>query len=110
MWTEKTLIITDDRERPPAPDPHLIKAIAQGHHWFTQIKTGDVSAIRDLAECHGVNQGDISRILRLGLLAPDIVEAIMAGKQPMELTVTRLKRIGDLPISWTEQRGILGFV
>jgi hypothetical protein len=45
----------------------------------------------------------------LGLLAPDLVEAILAGRQPHDLTTTRLKRIGDLPLLWTEQRRLLGF-
>ena len=58
---------------------------------------------------HGVDQGDVSRILPLGLLAPDIVEAIVAGRQPIELTAIRLKRIRDLPVSWAEQRRVLGF-
>jgi hypothetical protein len=107
---EKKLVITDDSERPPAPDPLLIQAIAQGHYWFWQIKTGDVSSVKDLVERHGLNQADVSRILRLGLLAPDIVEAIHAGKQPVELTARKLKRIGELPISWADQRRVLGFV
>jgi hypothetical protein len=42
-------------------------------------------------------------------LAPDIVEAIVAGHQPAELTVTRLIRLEDLPLSWAEQRRLLGF-
>ncbi len=103
------LVITDERERPPAPDPHLIAAVAQGRHWFAQIRGGAVRSVRDLAERHGVNQGDVSRILPLGLLAADIVEAILAGRQPIELTAKRLKRIRDLPVSWAEQRGVLGF-
>ncbi len=49
------------------------------------------------------------RTLPLGLLAPDIVEAILAGRQPVELTAKRLKRIRDLPVSWAEQRRVLGF-
>ena len=56
-----------------------------------------------------VNQGDVSRILPLGLLAPDIVEAILDGRQPVELTAARLKRVRDLPISWVEQRRLLDF-
>ncbi len=106
---EIKLVITDERERPPAPDPHLIAAVAQGRHWFAQIRGGDVQSVRDLAERQGVNQGDVSRILPLGLLAPDIVEAILAGRQPIELTAKRLKRIRDLPVSWAEQRRLLGF-
>jgi hypothetical protein len=106
---EMKLVITDERERPPAPDPHLIGAVAQGRHWFTQVRGGEVLSVRDLAERHGVNQGDVSRILPLGLLAPDIVEAILAGRQPIELTAKWLKRIRDLPVSWAEQRRVLGF-
>ena len=48
-------------------------------------------------------------LLNLALLAPDIVEAIFAGRQPIELTAKRLKRIRDLPLSWAEQRRVLGF-
>jgi hypothetical protein len=106
---EMKLVITDERERPPAPDPHLIAAVAQGRTWLAQIRGGEVQSVRDLAERHGVNQGDVSRILPLGLLAPDIVEAILAGRQPIELTAKRLKRIRDLPVSWAEQRRVLGF-
>ena len=43
------------------------------------------------------------------ILAPDIVEAILAGRHPIELTAKRLKRIRDLPVSWAEQRRVLGF-
>jgi hypothetical protein len=106
---EMKLVITDNRERPPAPDPHLIAAVAQGRQWFAQIRDGEVRSVRVLGDCHGVNQGDVSRILPLGLLAPDIVEAILAGRHPVELTARRLKRIPDLPVSWAEQRQILGF-
>ncbi len=106
---EMKLVIADKRERPPAPDPHLIAAIAQGRQWFAQIRDGDVRSVRDLGDLHGVNQGDVSRILRLGLLAPDIVEAILSGRQPIELTAKRLKRIRNLPVSWAEQRLNLGF-
>ncbi len=106
---EMKLVITDDRERPPAPDPHLIAAVAQGRQWLAKVRSGEVQSVRDLAERHGVNQGDVSRILPLGLLAPDIVEAILAGRQPIELTAKQLKRIRDLPVSWAEQRRVLGF-
>ncbi len=106
---EMKLVITDERERTPAPDPHLIAAVAQGRQWLAQIKGGDARSVRDLAGRHGVNQGDVSRILPLGLLAPGIVEVILAGRQPIELTAKQLKRIRDLPVSWAEQRRVLGF-
>ncbi|MHA1560384.1 MAG: recombinase family protein [Alphaproteobacteria bacterium] len=106
---EMKLVITDGRVRLPAPDSHLIAAVAQGRYWFGQIKGGNVRSVRDLAERLCINQGDVSRILPLGFLAPDIVETILTGRQPIELTVSRLKRMRDLPLSWAEQRSILGF-
>lgn len=106
---EMKLVITDERERLPAPDPHLIASIAQGRNWFSLIKGRDAQSVHSLAKNIGVNQGDVSRIIPLGLLAPDIVEAILAGRQPIELTARRLKRIRNLPVSWAEQRQILGF-
>ncbi len=55
-----------------------------------------------------MEQGDVSRCLPLAYLAPDIVETILQGRQPVELTVLRLKRT-RLPPSWVEQRCLLGF-
>jgi site-specific DNA recombinase len=106
---EMKLVLAADPETSSAPDPALIKAIAQGHQWFTQFRDGELQSVRALSLHHGVNQGDISRILPLGLLAPDIMEAILKGRQPAELTASRLKRIRDLPVSWAEQREMLGF-
>jgi site-specific DNA recombinase len=51
----------------------------------------------------------MTRVLRLTLLAPDIVEAILDGRHPVELTAARLKRL-RLPLSWADQRRILGFM
>jgi hypothetical protein len=106
---EMKLVITDPRVRTPAPNQKLIFATAQGCKWFAEIKEGNVRSVRALAKLQGVDQGDVSRILPFALLAPDIVEAILAGRQPVALTVSRLKRIGDLPVSWAEQRRLLGF-
>jgi len=52
---------------------------------------------------------DVSRFLPLAFLAPDIVEAILAGRKPVELTSEKLKRLRNLPKSWEEQRQLLGF-
>ena len=63
----------------------------------------------ELAAHHGVDRTDVGRRISLAFLAPDIVEAIVAGRQPIELTAARLKRVRDLPISWAEQRKLLDF-
>jgi len=101
---ELKLVVTDGQMQSPAPDPHLIRAIAQGRQWFTLLRDGEAPSVLHLAGSLGINQGDVSRILPLGLLAPDIVEAILTGHQPIEMTTRRLKRLTDLPVSWIEQR------
>jgi site-specific DNA recombinase len=51
----------------------------------------------------------IGRRIRLAFLAPDIVEAILEGRQPADLNLTRLKQLGQLPLAWADQRSLLGF-
>ena len=56
------------------------------------------------------NDPDLCRLLgQLAFLAPDIVEAILAGRQPVEFTANRIRRVGTLPLDWDDQRRRLGF-
>jgi DNA invertase Pin-like site-specific DNA recombinase len=106
---EMKLILTNEQEPKPKPDPILIKAVAEGHGWFEELRSATIPSVGDLAERHGIDQGDVSRRLPLAFLAPDIVEAILEGRQPIELTAARMMRIRDLPLSWAKQRQRLGF-
>ncbi len=63
----------------------------------------------DLAERVGRDAGVASRTLPLAFLAPDIVEAILAGRQPAELTARQLHPISDLPTDWSAQKARRGF-
>jgi DNA invertase Pin-like site-specific DNA recombinase len=101
------LILSDGHHQMPTPDPKLIAAVSEGRRWFAELKNGKARSIQELAELHAVNRTSISRLLPFAFLAPDIVEAILNGRQPVELTVSRLKQIGDLPVSWQEQRRLL---
>ncbi len=83
--------------------------MVQAWRWFAEFCSDDGRSVNALAERHGVGSGDKSRTLPLTFLAPDIVEAILDGRQPPELTAARLKRIKELPLSWRRQREILGF-
>ena len=91
-------------------DDKLIGLVTQTHRWFAEIRDGRVVSVRDLAYRHGVDRGDVSRVLPLVFLAPDFVEAIPAGRQPDGLSATALRRGPELPHSWVEQRRLLGFV
>jgi DNA invertase Pin-like site-specific DNA recombinase len=105
---EMKLVMTDERASATNPDARLIATLAQAYRWSEELRTGVAPSIGDLVTRHGVEQGDVSRSLPFAFLAPDIVEAILQGYQPVDLTAARLKRI-RLPLSWAEQRRLLGF-
>jgi len=92
-----------------APDPTLMKLLRRAHDWRRQLETGRPRTIRDLAESNGVTPSYFTRVLRIAYLAPDIIETIVVGKQPPELTASRLVRLPDLPLDWPGQRAYLGF-
>ena len=66
------------------------------------------TSLSAIARRAGVHVGDVSRSLQLAFLAPDLVEAILDGTQPVALTPERLKRARELPLLWEEQRAMLG--
>jgi len=94
-------------ERPAHRDESLIKAVARAHVWHERLVRGEVHSLRAIATELGVNERYVSRILRCAFLPPDIVEAILEGRQPPQLTVEKL-RLGA-PLLWAEQRKRFGF-
>jgi DNA invertase Pin-like site-specific DNA recombinase len=106
---EIRLVVAPDADgsRPARPDTQLIKAIARGRIWYQRLVSGEARSLRDLAEALQVNERYVSRVLRAALLAPDIVEAILEGRQSPQLSVDKL-RFGP-PLLWDEQRQVFGF-
>jgi hypothetical protein len=90
-------------------DEDLVDVISRAWRWLHQLSTGSHQAIASLARRIGIDDGEISRILPLSFLAPEIVEAIIEGRQPAELTVGKLIRLEPLPLTWADQRHALGF-
>jgi len=90
-------------------DPTLLKLLRRAHNWRRQLETGRPQSIADLAVSNSVNASYFTRVLRLAYLAPDIVKAIVSGRQPTELTANRLVRMHELPIDWPSQRQYFGF-
>ena len=94
-----------------APDqvpvqPALVLALARAHRWKELLETGVFPSITELAATLDVDRSYVGRILRLTLLAPDIVEAILNGEEPSGLSLGRLTR--RIPPLWEEQRTAFG--
>ncbi|MFN3890137.1 MAG: hypothetical protein ACK4MV_07045 [Beijerinckiaceae bacterium] len=89
----------------PRVDNTMVKAIARAHRWKRLLESGRFVSVTELAEAEKINQSYLCRVLRLTLLAPDIVEAILDGRQPPELQTDTL--LGPTPTEWPEQRRTL---
>jgi hypothetical protein len=103
----RKLIMTPEAAPVPAPKPRrddtLLKALVRAHQWRRRIESGRARSITDLAEQEGVTDAYVCRLLPLTCLAPDIVEAILDGRQPKGLRLAKM--LGNGPLAWEEQRG-----
>ena len=106
---EMRLVIPNANIAPANQDHALIRSITQAHRWFEELLAGDVVNIQAIAQREGLDQGAVSRTMRLVFLAPDIIERILAGTQPADLNRYKMLRMQALPESWQQQRTILGF-
>src|SRR5216683_771129 len=97
---EMRLIIEGLSAVPRNADPVLLKEIRRAHRCFEALVSGQVRSVAELATVEGISDRYVSSLLPLALLAPDIVEAVAAGRQPPELTAHRLIRSVDLPTAW----------
>jgi hypothetical protein len=73
------------------------------------LTDGSGTTIAELARREQLDVSDLSRILKLAYLAPAVVEAILRGKHPPELTPHQLMRVGELQLDWQQQERQLGF-
>ena len=108
----RKLIVGPDGEEnwapvPTGPDTTLIRSLGRAHRWKRLIENGTYGSIKELATAEKVNDSYVCRILRLTLLAPDIIEAILDGRQPKILQLKDLMR--HVPTEWAKQRRALGF-
>jgi hypothetical protein len=102
------LLGDDKQERLSKPDPNLIRAMAKAHAWARQLIAGEVASITEIAKRSDTSRSRASSILTLAFLAPDIVEAILDGRQPPEVNLELLTGTGGIPLSWVEQRRLYG--
>jgi hypothetical protein len=100
----KLVMMPDGAEWAPRPrvDSAMVKALARAFRWRKMLDEGVHATIEDLGKAKRVNATYVSRVLRLTLLAPEIVEAILDGRQPAELQLDDL--MDGYPLEWEGQR------
>jgi hypothetical protein len=85
-----------------AGDPALVKALARAFRWRRLLEEGRFGSLGDLAAAEKVDRSHLARLLRLTLLAPDVVEMILEGRHSAEVTLAALRE--GAPAEWGEQR------
>ena len=107
----RTLIMTPEGVAAPARKPNrdetLVKALVRAHRWRRRIESGKAKSITDVAEQENVTAAYVCRLLPLTCLAPDILEAILDGRQPKGLRLAEM--LGNGPVVWAAQRESVGF-
>ena len=102
----KVIILPDGTQGNPLPratiDNTMVKAIARAFRWQAMLENGTYGGIEDIARAEQINGSFVSRVIRLALLAPDIVELVLAGRQPAKLTLKVLME--PFPVEWERQR------
>jgi hypothetical protein len=86
-------------------DNVLVKALARGYRWQTLLDDGTYSTIKEIAAKERVDVSYIAEVLRLTLLAPDLIEAILDGRQPPGWQLRRFRQ--SFPGEWQAQRNAL---
>ena len=98
----KEMQLPDGATQPRKTDNTLIKALGRAFRWKRMLESGEFATIAELAEREGIATSYMTRVMRLNLLAPDLVEAILDGKQGPEVALARLME--PLSLEWTAQR------
>jgi hypothetical protein len=87
-------------------DNTMVKALARAFRWRKLLETGVYGTIEEIAAAERINTSYLSRILRMTLLAPEIVEMIIDGRQPLELTLAKLMKL--FLMEWKGQKQFFG--
>ena len=106
---ETKLVLEENGSMTSNPDPALIKAVVRAHRWLDDLASGRARTLGEIAQKEGVSDRYVSKLIPLSFLAPDIVEAILGGTQPVDLTAETLTKHTDIPLRWSEQETLFGF-
>lgn len=98
----KEMRLPEGLTQPRRTDNTLVKALARAFRWKRALEKGEVATIAELAEHERMAPSYMTRVMRLTLLAPDILDMILEGRQGSELTLKRL--LEPFPVEWERQR------
>lgn len=98
----KEMQMPEGATQPRRTDNTLVKALARAFRWKRMLESGEFASISELAEREGIAFTYMARLMRLSLLAPEIVDAIMDGRQPESVTLANL--MDPFPLDWDAQR------
>ena len=101
----KEMRLPDGAAQPSRTDNTLVKALARAFRWKRILDSGEFATIAELAEREEIAPSYMTRVLRLTLLAPDIFEAILDGRQGPAVTLAQV--LEPFPMEWPEQRRVL---
>ena len=91
-------------------DLPLIQTLGKAFYWQRMIDIGEVANASELARRFKLETGWVCEVLRMTRLAPDIIRAILDGRQPRHLNLQAMRgRQAEVPLEWEEQRGMFGF-
>jgi len=91
---------------PPPPPSPLALALARALQWQEMIESGEAESVSDIARRLKLDRSFVARTLRLTALAPDIIEAIIEGREPGGLSLGRLRK--EIPLCWEDQHKVYG--
>ena len=100
------IAVTDTPVLTPEQDRPLLKALGRGIYWQQLIDNGTVASGTEIAERECIHRSTVNDLLRLALLAPDIVQAAYEGRLPRAVSLEALLR-AKVPLDWNEQRRLI---
>jgi len=100
----KEMVLPDGAAQARKPDNTLVKALARAFRWKRMLESGEFASISELAEREGIAFTYMARLMRLSLLSPELVDAVIDGRQPAHITLANL--MDPFPANWKEQHAL----
>ena len=100
----KEMVLPEGAVQARKPDNTLVKALARAFRWKRMLESGEFASISELAEKEGIAFTYMARLMRLSLLSPELVDAVIDGHQPANITLANL--MDPFPADWKEQHAL----